>query len=66
MRVQGPATQTPVWLSILHFFAALLSILLDIISLQDPRGTKLSIYFMKAQWTLALSSCLLQVGGRSR
>ena len=54
MRVQGQATQTAVWLSILHFYAALLSILHEINFLQDSRGTKLSIYFMKAQWTLAL------------
>ena len=49
MRVQEQATQTAVWLSILHFYAALLSILLEINFLQDSRGTQLSIYFMKAQ-----------------
>ena len=49
MRVQGQATQTAVWLSILHFYGALLSILLEINFLQDSRGTQLSIYFMKAQ-----------------
>ena len=63
MRMQGHATQTAVWLSIL---LVLLYILLKINFLQDSRGTKLSMYFLKAQWTLAPLSCLLQVGGRSR
>ena len=63
MRMQGHATQTAVWLSIL---LALLYMLLKINFLQDSRGTKLSMYFLKAQRTLAPPSCLLQVGGRNR